>query len=262
MKYLCVCVGVVWMAFMSGCTSGVPNDAKPLETAVSGHSGITHVSTARVVLLRNSDAPVILKWGGVEDSVRWIYHKQATGKNIHDAYALLGLVQVFMEFSGDTIRFTTRTPATVVGYTISTLLRLDVPFRMPCVIDGVNGTTTVADLGANLVMRNVRGVTVQRHNASCDIVSLDGGVECEVALPPGGSCIIRAVRGTIILKVPTNTSANVTARATNGTITHTNLVFTGLNQQGGSLTGILGAGNGQIRVETDAGNIVLQGILP
>jgi hypothetical protein len=188
--------------------------------------------------------------------------RKVNGENELDAKAFLSSIALTWEFGRDTLRFSPQTPTGIIGYSFSTLVTLGIPFRMPCVIDGVQGTTTVADLGANVVIRNVHAVVVQRLNASCDIISLDGGVSCEVALPPSGSCVISAVKGTITLKVPTNTSANVTARTSNGSISYTNLTFTELNQQTGTFTGKLGAGNAQVRLETNEGNIVIQGVIP
>ncbi len=251
------------VALFAGCTKGVPDIVKSPETAGDQIDGSIPLANKRVVILKNSIGPAMLKWGGVKDSIRWGLSRQVTGENSRDAAALLGSIGLFAESNGDTVRFYVQAPTGITRFTFSTLVSLGVPYdSMAYIIDGVQGTTTVADLGANLRIRNVHGVTVKRLNASCDIVSSDGGVTTEVALPPDGFCYITAVKGTITLKVPTNTSANVTARTTHGSISYSNLTFTGLNQQTGSLSGRLGAGNGQIRLETGEGNIVIQGILP
>ncbi len=262
MKDYIACFAIVFATFVSGCTRDLPNEVTEPVSANDRIAGVAPLDSGLHVNIRNSAGSVVLKWAGVEDSVRWTLSRQTSGKNRGDAVALLNLIQLIRQPIGDTVRYFPQTPAGVVGYTVSADLAIGVPFLTPCIVEGVQGTTTVSDLGADLTMRNVHGVLVKRLNASCNIASLDGGVDCEVAIPQGGSCTITAVRGTIILKIPTNTSADITARTTNGTISSSYLTFTTINQQPSVLTGRLGTGNGQIIVETGEGSIILQGVLP
>jgi DUF4097 and DUF4098 domain-containing protein YvlB len=98
-----------------------------------------------------------------------------------------------------------------------------------------------------------------RQAGSCSISSLGGGVYAEVTIPLNGRCIILAASGDITLKIPANTSATVTARSTGGTITHSGLAFASQPpQQQTNLTGRLGDGNGEIRLETGQGNVSIQ----
>ena len=264
LSFLPLCVSLA--ALGAGCWNDLPMFEKPLETASDRIDGTLPLEGERAIALNNSLGSVSLHWGGVEDSIRWGLSRQVTGENKGDAALLLGAVGLIREFSAshDTVRFFAQAPNTIPAYTFQTLISLGVPYdsMSHLIIDGVQGTTDVADLGTDLRIRNVHAVTVKRLNASCDILSADGGVNCEVAIPPAGSCVITATHGTITLKIPTNTSANFSAHATNGIVSYSNLAFTGLVQRADSLSGTLGAGNGQIRLETNEGNIVIQGILP
>jgi hypothetical protein len=66
------------------------------------------------------------------------------------------------------------------------LLSLGVPYHMRCVVDNVNGSTSVANLGGEIIVRNSRGLNVTGFNGSCDILALEGLDNLEVALPSGG----------------------------------------------------------------------------
>ncbi|MBX2992113.1 MAG: hypothetical protein KF749_13230 [Bacteroidetes bacterium] len=200
MNYRVVVFSVLFALLLSGCTSDLPNDVTEPVSANDRIAGVAVLDSGLHVNIRNSAGSVVLKWAGVEDSVRWTLSRQTTGKNRGDALALLNLIQLIRQPVADTVRYFPQTPAGVVGYTVSADLTIGVPFLTPCIVEGVQGTTTVSDLGADLTMRNVYGVVVKRLNASCNITSLDGGVDCEVAIPPGGSCTITAVKGTIIFK--------------------------------------------------------------
>lgn len=262
MKSLVLLLGVVAAIFLTGCTKGAPPQATLLETATDELNSRFPVTIERAFLLNNHIGAINVKWSGSEDTVRWTLHRRVTGRSREEAHLLLSFILLLQQYLGDTTRFFPEPPSTVVGYTFAMDITMALPYRMPCIVDGVSGPVSVADVGADLIVRNVHAVTVRRLNASCDISSMDGGVDAEVAIPPGGSCVIRAEQGTIVLKIPSNTSAVVTVQAANGTITHNGLTFTQLNQQQGSLTGTLGAGNGQIHLEALQGNIVLQGVLP
>jgi hypothetical protein len=260
------------ITLISGCTKGLPEMPTNLQTVSDRLDASTPASPLQVVEVSNAFGSVTLQWGGREDSVRWSLTRRVTGDNESDARAFLATIQLIRASSaaGDTLRLSTQSPVGIQGYSFYSLVTVGVPFgRIPFdstfrkyVIDGVQGTTTVADIGTTFSVRNAHAVVVQRANASCDITSLGGGVVCEIAIPPSGHCTISATNGGIVLKLPTNTSASVDAQAAGGTVTYSNLSFNGLNHQGNVLTGTLGAGNGTIHLQTNGGSIVLQGTVP
>jgi hypothetical protein len=80
-----------------------------------------------------------------------------------------------------------------------------------------------------------------------------------VVLPPQGVCQVNVTNGLIELSVPVNTSADVSAGVVNGSIVVTDLTMANLVTTPTSLTGRLGAGEGQITLMNVNGNVVLIG---
>lgn len=78
-------------------------------------------------------------------------------------------------------------------------------------------------------------------------------------LPTGGECIATADEGRIALQVQSLASARVSLLTGAGNVTVINLSLTNVVQRPGSLTGILGAGAGEIRLATGGGDVVLIG---
>jgi len=124
----------------------------------------------------------------------------------------------------------------VVNYHIT------VPRDLAVEVAQVNGHVTVDDLGNSLL------VTVE-----------NGSVFGTVNLPPGGEITLWAGNGDLDLRIPTSTSAELSARVGLGAITWDNLDITNLVHTSRSLTGTLGAGTGLVDLDTGNGNIVVTG---
>ena len=150
-------------------------------------------------------------------------------------------------------------PSGVAGAIPTALLSLEIPYALPCVIDGVGGDIDVNDLDSTLTIRNGYAVNIIRQSGSCQVSTTTGNVKIEIAVPPGGYCRASVVTGNLFLLVPAASSASVYEKVITGTLTQSGLVFGSSARQGGVFTGLLGSGAGEIHAEVVTGNIVLQG---
>jgi len=110
-------------------------------------------------------------------------------------------------------------------------------------ITSVSGDIDLSDIHGNIVAGNVSG-------------SID--VSCEIL--PGGVVSLSNVTGSLILTIPTNTSATFQANIVSGDIELHNLVLNNSVILNSSVTGILGAGNGSILLQGTSGAIDVIGI--
>ncbi len=253
---------LVGLVLSFGCSKDELVSEQPLVSVDNTIEGDVVVGNESKLLVRNAIGPVIVSSSGDSNRVHWFMNRVVTGRSndVTEARAQLGLIELMSNSNGDTLTFASHYPLDMSRFRYTTLVSLSIPYRMRCIVDGVQGTTYISHLGADLVVRNAHSVIVIGQNASCDIASMDGGDTVEVAIPDSGFCTVQATTGDIILNIPALTSANVTARAINGSVSYSNLTFSGLSQLSDSLSGVLGGGSGRILLRTGGGNIIIRGL--
>lgn len=96
-------------------------------------------------------------------------------------------------------------------------------------------------------------------DGTIELATLNGSVDSEVTLLADGTIDVTVLHGSINLDLPQNTSATLEAAVIDGSIRLNNLVVHDQVQTARTLTGTLGDGSGDIRLETDVGNITVTG---
>ena len=96
-------------------------------------------------------------------------------------------------------------------------------------------------------------------NGNLDINLTNGEVSCNMMLPENGSCEITSINAKITLQIPQNTSADFAAGVLNGTVSVTNLDLQNLQSTNNFVNGLLGDGNGTIKLEAVNGVINASG---
>lgn len=136
-------------------------------------------------------------------------------------------------------------------------------------LDSINNDVNVALINGELEVKDITG------NASAELVNgnlrlieisgnvlgalVNGNIYGKVYLPPSGICKVSTVNGQVALSIPQTTSANFSARVSNGTISLSNLTLRNAATSPTSTTGTLGSGDGTLQLKTVNGNIVVTG---
>ncbi|MEJ2628774.1 MAG: hypothetical protein P8078_09480, partial [bacterium] len=112
------------------------------------------------------------------------------------------------------------------------------------------------NINIDLMNGNVR---VPSHAGNSEINVVNGSIYLKTDLPQNGSCELNNVNGIINLRIPVNTSAEFSAKVTNGGISLSNLDLSNINISKKEAEGTLGDGSGSIALSVVNGTIDVQG---
>jgi hypothetical protein len=166
-----------------------------------------------------------------------------SNESLEDAKARLDQLEVLVTDLSDEILVQTQQPEStqdrqyIVDYTIT------VPSDLEVDVNQANGAIRVEDT-ANSVF----------------VSALNGSIDSTVSLPPQGEIRLSMLNGDVDLRLPTSTSAALSAFVDQGSITWDNLDLIGAVHTTQSLTGTLGDGAGVIWVKTLNGSIDVIGV--
>lgn len=249
----------VALAFLASCDTEetVAPDTVEASDRVEGRIDLT---TQTVVAVRNPVGPVIVAGETLDPVVRWYMNRVVTGPAPDEARARLADITLSQRLSADSLGVAVTSPAAAAPYAYSSLLSLGVPYEVSCVVEEAVGDVEVSYLFGSVEVRSGSSLTMRAHNGSCDVRLESGPLTLQVAPPDDGRCWAVTGSGDVSLTIPALTNATVTLRATGGTISLSGLTLTNSVEGPGTLTGLLGAGGADIRLETKGGSIVLKGM--
>ena len=132
-------------------------------------------------------------------------------------------------------------------------------FSSPVKLATTNGTIDVSNVSAQVDVATTNGrISLDGIVGSVKGTSSNGSIEVETALPDSGFCRLENSNGSVTLRIPESTSAQIFVTTTNGEIRHNNLVIAG-NVGRQQIDGRLGEGGGDIYVTTTNADVVLSG---
>jgi hypothetical protein len=177
-----------------------------------------------------------------------------------DAQAGLDQMDVIVTRLPDEIRFQTDQPEFLDGRQYIVDYTLQVPSHLEVIVTGTNGHITIENMDNQVNIDAMNG-HIQLVSISGDIVASvnNGDIDSTATLPPGGEIMLSTVNGDIDLRIPTWTSAVLSAFSGNGTIEWHNLTLADISLTAQSLDGIMGSGGGMIDLDTVNGNINITG---
>ncbi len=142
----------------------------------------------------------------------------------------------------------------VINYTIT------LPPDLAVALGLINGNVSVERLDNDVLVSNTNGnVELGNISGNAVVVLINGNILSEVDMPLGGAIELATTNGNIELDIPTTTSADFSARVTNGSISLNNLTLSDPVRTNQSLIGKLGDGDGTIELRTVNGNISVLG---
>jgi len=177
-----------------------------------------------------------------------------------DAAEHLKKLEVHVSDSNDGIFIQTEQPSNSNGRNYLVNYNLIIPVDWNVSIDHVNGTIKIDSLNGDISIDLVNGdIQLQEVNGNVDVQLTNGKIYSKQTLPEQGMCKMTAVNAQIQLYIPENTSANFAAGVTNGTVSVTNLNVQNLQSAHNFVNGVLGSGQGTIRLEAVNGTISASG---
>ncbi len=184
------------------------------------------------------------------------------GSNVSrlDADTGLNQLDVIVADGSDEIFVQTQQPKNLDGRRYIVNYTITVPSDLAVDVTQANGHVTVSDIESSLFTELENGNVYLSGIFGFATVSVENGsVDGAVTLPPGGEIVISTGNGDIDLRIPTSTSAELSALVEFGAITWDNLDLLNAVHTNRSLTGTLGDGTGLIDLDTRIGNIDVTG---
>jgi hypothetical protein len=190
-----------------------------------------------------------------------IWGEKVVGSDSYeDAEAHLKYLEVQISDKTEKISIETDQPSVTHGRNYQVIYNVIVPDNWDIAIANVNGRVKVDSLNGNVSIGLVNGDVVLTEILGNVCVGVTNGtVYSKVALPLNGLCMITTVNGQIQLNIPSNTSAELAAKVTNGTVNVSNLILKNMVSSRNSVSGVLGNGQGTISVESVNGTISVSG---
>jgi DUF4097 and DUF4098 domain-containing protein YvlB len=203
---------------------------------------------------------VTVTGGRAGGSVSVVGARTVQGCSRAEADAWIDDLEVRVDGSGDAIVVRTVQPRHTGGCSLVVEYDLHVPARFAAEIGNVNGAIRVRGLRGGTYVANVNGkVDLHGLTAPVRVGLTNGNIDGDAVITGDESVDLTTVNGNVELAVPTGSSAVLTTSLTNGIIRVTNLALSSLVSTRTTLTGVLGAGDGEIRLRTTNGNITATG---
>lgn len=250
------CISVLF----SGCSKSSVNDPVELNTYSFEKNSILSAGNITGLEVENPRGGLILYGTGISDTISYILSKTIKAEDKDKAEAQKDNIELFTELTNDTLHCSVLYPLDTDYLESYGYLDMYVPRELPVVIRNMVEGIYINDMRGDLKVRNAKDhIDIWRHSGSCDVRTIKGDLNIEIALPGGGYCKAATDEGDIILKVNSQASASIYAKTIAGTVICYGLNISNLNHSSGLLTGQIGTGVGEIRLETEIGNIEISG---
>jgi hypothetical protein len=177
-----------------------------------------------------------------------------------DAEEHLENLEVLVSDGHDKINVKTDQPTVTHGRSYQVIYNIIIPDNWDVAVENVNGQIEIDSLNADIAIGLVNGDLVLTNILGNIITGVTNGtIYGKITLPVNGICAMCSVNGQIQLGIPRTTSAALTARVTNGTVSVTNLTLNNMVSSRNSVCGTIGSGQGTISVESVNGTISVSG---
>ena len=253
----------------------VANTNSSASTVFSFRIGVANQSLLRVGAINGS---VEISGVATTDSVIVTGIRKVESESVVDAREHLAELSVQITEGASEIVVETEQPEQSFGRNYVVEYDIRVPDSWQLAIVQANGDITVSSMEDNVAIALANGdVAVDSTNGDVEValangairlwdisgsvggVVANGEIDSKILLPVLGTCNLETANGMIDLLIPITTTANFSARVSNGTITVSNLTLQNENVTPSLVTGRLGSGEGQIDLESGNGNIVVTG---
>ena len=218
------------------------------------------VADQRAIRLEGINGSVLLRGRKITDAVRIEGEKRVGSESQEDANNYLSRLNVEVYDQQEYVLIRTDQPEENRGRLLEVNYIITFPDTLSIDITAVNGDMELDTLHSDLVISHVNGnITLAFVDGNASVSLVNGTINSYMVLPGGGILSNAVVNGNIVLHLPDSTSANLSASLTNGQIYWSGLTINDAIQTSTQLTGTLGDGDGQIRLQSVNGTINITG---
>lgn len=186
--------------------------------------------------------------------------KIVASDSYEDAEAYLQYLEVQISDKTDKISIETHQPNQTYGRSYQVIYNAIIPDDWDVAIENVNGKVVIDSLNGDVSLGLVNGdVALTEISGNVSVGVTNGNVYGKMNLPVNGFCTVHTVNSQIQLSIPTTTSAKLSAKVANGTVSVSNLTLNNMESSKNYMSGVLGNGQGTITVETVNGLIKVNG---
>ena len=218
---------------------------------VQNQSGLRLVGITGTIAVTGSASTTIISITG---------KRRVEAESLSDANNCLKQLQVNVQDLGNEVSVETLQPKDTQGRNYIVDYVIVLPQRFLVQLTDVTGAVSVDSINNTVLVNSVTGSVTLNGIAGNSTVSLvTGAIDGRVTVPANGVVDFSTVTGSINLKIPTVTSAQLTASLITGSIVTSNLVFQSQSSSPTSFVGKLGGGKGTIALKTVTGGINVAG---
>ena len=230
--------------------------------AVESFSVVVPVVNHTLFTLIGVNGEINISGDAAVNSVTITGTKRVLSESVEDAQAHLQDLTVNVQDLLDEIRVETIQPANTGGRSYIVDYTVTLPSFLTNNVTNLNGIVTLDSIDNDVVVLNMNGsATLMNITGNVSANILNGQIQGAITLPLNGAIDMTTLNGDIIVEIPANTSAVLSASVNVGTITTQNLVLQDVVSTPTFLSGTLGSGQGTIKLETkQVGDITLTGV--
>lgn len=190
------------------------------------------------------------------DSVLISGRRIVRSESVVDAQEHLQHLEVVVQDFGTEVLVRTIQPDSTGGREYSVDYDIAIPEHLKIVVSEANGIVAVDSLSNDVLLKLANGqINISELFGSANAEVANGGIDCDMSLPPNGAIDLNVVNGDIALTIPKATSAEFSATIGNGSIEMHGLEMYDQHSTEHSLEGTLGQGEGHIRLNLINGSI-------
>lgn len=255
--FLFLFFGSIWMACGDCNPFGGNND---FAAAESFSFEVVVVNHAEFKLNGIAGAVVVTGVSGA-NSVLITGKRRVESHSAEDAQQRLQDLRVSVEDLNPKIEVKTIQPQDTQGRNYIVDYTITLPAHLEVGVGNISGNVTINTIQNDVSLNSVSGnVTLNDIVGSTFTETVSGNVEGRITLPLDGTIRMNAVSGNILLTIPQNTSALLSATVVSGSISVSGLLLQNLVSTPNSLSGRAGDGRGTISLNAVSGNISVRGV--
>lgn len=214
--------------------------------AVEPFSVVVPIANHTLFSLIGINGEININGDAAADSAVITGMKRVLSESVEDAEAHLEDLIVNVQDSVNEVRVETIQPADTGGRIYIVNYSVTLPRFLKISVNNLNGIVTLASIDNDVVVLNLNGnITLANVTGSASANVLNGDVQGVLTLPLSGVINMKTLNGDIDLEIPVNTSAQLKASVTVGTITTQNLALQNVVSTPTFLSGTLGSGQGE-----------------